>query len=135
MSSQISINYPDVYSRTAQLQSRIVSEIQTLEQEYSQIMSSIKTLDGMANTMFELAVERNRRKALALAEILDKLLSFISNSASHIEIHEQRQAAAYSGISQYVTVRMETTTRQNRTRLVPRSLLFYQTLQDRIRRT
>jgi len=103
MSSEILINYPEVYHRTAQLRSRIVSELQTMENEYSLIIASISDLDSTTNYMLELAMESNKKKAIAVMETLDKLLSSISNSAMQIEIHEQQKASIFSGVSRFIS--------------------------------
>lgn len=96
MSDQIRINYEEVYSRTTQLKSCIEVEISRVMQEYEGIESSLEGLDSATNAFLQVTMRRNQQKTIATAEVLERLLVFIKNSARQIEMREQIWASLFS---------------------------------------
>jgi len=65
--------------------------------------TALGELDSATNSMLQTAMERNLLKGLLVAEVLEKLLSFMANASSLVECHEQNIAARFSGSSSIVT--------------------------------
>ena len=89
MSGRIQVNYSDVSGETAILRSQISAELANMEDAYSNIQSMLNEVDSAANATLKEAMEVNRRKTLIAAMILDKLLSFMSNSSKQVETTEE----------------------------------------------
>jgi len=96
MSSQIHVQYQEVYNKTEQLRQQIEAELREMENGYSQIQSSLDRLDSGTNARLQAAMERNRRKALIVAETLRKMSSFMTNSTNQIEQFEQKAVSIFA---------------------------------------
>ena len=91
--SQIQIKYDEVYSKTAKLKRYINSDLLTrIENEYRQIQSMIDKVDGATTSNLKETMEQNRQKSIAVAMVLDKLLSFMANSSKQVQLNEQMMA-------------------------------------------
>ncbi len=89
----IQINYDEVYAKSTQLRKHIAEDISgNAEKEYNRIIQKLEQLDGAANAELISAIEQNKQKTLMVSKIMDKLLSFMSNSSKQVEINEQRMA-------------------------------------------
>ena len=97
----IQVKYDEVYAETERLRAHISSNITSrANTEYRQIQSTLRSqVDGATNARLTEAMEANRQKTLEAANILDKLLLFISASARQIEINERRIARSISSRS------------------------------------
>jgi len=96
MSGRVRVNYAGVYSKTAQLRSAIRNQLNATNQNYNQLLNSVRTMDSATNTTLIEAVERNRQKAAVTAKILEKELSFIDGSTMQVELQENRIAQRFS---------------------------------------
>ena len=93
----IQVNYEAVNAKIAQLRGHITSSIiSPVESEYRQIQSNLRQVDGEACAGLQEAVNENRQKALAAASVLERLLSFMSNSSRQIQLTEEQIARAFS---------------------------------------
>ena len=91
--SEILINYEQVYSRTAALQSHINNDLLTrIENEYAQIQAMIDRTDGATNARLKEQMEANRKKYIVMMDGLNRLLSFMSNSSREFEQNEKEMA-------------------------------------------
>jgi hypothetical protein len=88
MSNQIMIQYDTVYSKTAELRSRIEAELAELDSAYTQIQPSLQEMDSKTNAAFIETMEQNKLKAHITADTLHRLLSFIEISARQVEHDE-----------------------------------------------
>ena len=100
MSGRIQIDYNGVSTLTAQHGSAISRELDNLNREYNGLMSSLRSLDSASNAAFMEAMERNRQKAAATAQILQKLLTFIGDSARQVQAQEQAISSSFSNAQQ-----------------------------------
>jgi len=96
MSNQLRVNYAAVYSTVAQLKGSIRTVVNTTDQEYAQLLPTVRTMDSASNANFQNAINRNQRKAVVTAEILEKLVTFIENSARQLERQEQRAVTSFT---------------------------------------
>jgi len=92
MSGRIEINYNEIYSITASLRSRLEANVKDMEASYSQIQSSLGTMDGATNATLMEAMEQNKQKAHVSAEILDKLLYFIQSTTQQAQLDDQEKS-------------------------------------------
>ncbi|MCL2606273.1 MAG: hypothetical protein FWD93_03230, partial [Coriobacteriia bacterium] len=60
--------------------------------------SQFSRLDGAANAELQLAAERDRQKAQALATVLSRLTLFIDRSARQVELTDQRMKSNFNTI-------------------------------------
>ena len=89
----IQVKYDEVYGETERLRGHVSSNIvNKTNVEYRNLQSLLARVDGATNANLREAMEVNRKKTLEAANILDRLLRFISNSARQIEINEERIA-------------------------------------------
>jgi len=96
MSRRIQVNFNQVSTITAQHRSAINQAISNLDREYTQLLSSLRNLDSATNAAFTETTQQNRQKAVATAQILERLLSFIDESARQVQAKEQRIAAKFN---------------------------------------
>ena len=89
MAGKIQVNYNDVYTRTAEKRSRVASGLKEMENAYNQAQTGLSNLDGGTNSDLIATMKENRRKALIVAEILDKLLVFFEGSARQMETKDR----------------------------------------------
>ena len=82
---EVKVKPSEVYSKTNELRSRIQDKVSEMESSYSTVRSSLDGLDSASNATYIQMVERNKHKSHVVAETLDKLLSFLENSANHVE--------------------------------------------------
>ena len=94
--SLVKINYFEVHTKAAQLRSQIFACLNEMETEYRQIQSRLNSgVDGTAAAAVCSAMDENRKKSYEVAETLDKLLSFMANSANQVEIEELKIASTF----------------------------------------
>jgi len=93
MSGRIQVNYGEVFGQVAQCRSTINQGLSTLNGEYNRLATSLRGLDSATNAAFISAANRNRMKAAATAQIMEKLLTFISESARQVQAQEQAIAS------------------------------------------
>jgi len=96
MSDKFQINYTEVYSKTAELRSRIESELSNMDAAYNQIQAGLQGMDGEANASFMETMEENQIKAYVSAETLHKLLTFMELSARQVESNELKIKNKYT---------------------------------------
>jgi len=96
MSRRIQVNFNQVSTITAQHRTAINQAISNLDREYTQLLSSLRNLDSATNAAFVATTQQNRQKAVATAQILERLLSFIDESARQVQAKEQRIAAKFN---------------------------------------
>ena len=96
MSDRFQIKYTEVYSKTAELRSRIESELSNMDAAYRQAQSDLHGLDGKTNATFMETIEQNKMKAHVTAETLHKLLTFIELSSRQVEHDELKMKGMYS---------------------------------------
>jgi uncharacterized protein with PIN domain len=92
---RVRINYAEVHSRTGRYTSAIRNQLNVANQNYNQLLNSVKSLDSATNAALIEAIERNMEKATATAKILEKLLSFIDASTRQMKNQEDRMAQGY----------------------------------------
>jgi hypothetical protein len=96
MSQSIRVNHANVYSRTARQNSSIKGQLNAMASQYSSIISALDGLDSATNAAMKTAMEQNQKKALAAAQIMEKLLSFIDRSARQMEMQDHRMASRFA---------------------------------------
>ena len=98
MSGKVRVNYNAVYSKTAQSRAAIRNQLNATNQNYNQLLNSVKTMDSSTNNALIEAIERSRVKASVTAKILEKELSFIDGSTMQVELQENKIAQRFSRI-------------------------------------
>jgi len=94
---EILINYEAVRSKTTEMRNYLNNDLLThLDNEYRQIQSILDNVDGATNARLKKEMEVNRRKSAMAARTLDKLISFIANSAKEFEQKEKEIARAFA---------------------------------------
>jgi len=89
MSTEIKINYEEVYSKTAELRQRLQSEIREMDAGYRQVRTTLSRMDGAANAVIIETMEANCTKARVTAETMLRLISIIDNAAREAEREDQ----------------------------------------------
>ena len=94
----IQVNYDEVNSKVAQLRSHTASDIVApVQSEYRQLQTSIRqSIDGATCAGFQEAMNENQQKAIAASSVLERLLSFMSNSSHQIRTTEDQIARAFN---------------------------------------
>ena len=93
MKGEILINYEQVYSTVAEMRSYIQSDILTrAASDYEQIQSMLEQVDGATNARLKENMEEQKMKSIMVANTLDKLLSFMTNTAKEFEQIEEEMA-------------------------------------------
>ena len=95
MPGEILINYGEVYDKLSELRSRIASELQEMNNSYSQTNFAVQQMDGSTNAHFAEAMIANQRKSQVTADTITKLLTFMDNSARQVEREEQNIARIF----------------------------------------
>ena len=90
MDGSIQVNYTDVTSKTSEIRNRIATELASMEDSYHHIQSMLDDADSATNATLKATMEANREKSIIAAMTLDKLLSFMSNSSTQVEMTEQQ---------------------------------------------
>jgi hypothetical protein len=86
---EISINYDQVYSRTDELKSRVGNELLSkIETDYTRIQSALDDVASSTVASLKENVEAHRYKSIMAANILLKLLAFMSSSAKLMQAEE-----------------------------------------------
>ena len=85
---KISINYNEVYAKTAELRKAIEAELSDMDAGYRRVQSSLQGADSSTNAELMEAMIDNQRKSYTTAETLHKLLSFMESSARLVEQDE-----------------------------------------------
>ena len=94
--SQIKIDYNEVFTKTAKMRNQLSMSLRQMEAEYRQVQSRLsRGTDGATAAAIGLAVNENMRKTREVAETLDKLLSFMRNSARQVELEELKIANVF----------------------------------------
>lgn len=92
----IQVNYEALNTKLSQLRNQINTNIKNpVESEYRQLQSSLRQIDGEACAQLQEAMEANREKAIAATSVLERLLSFMSNSSKQIQIAEDQIARVF----------------------------------------
>ena len=93
----IQVNYDEVNAEIRRLRSHLTSQITSpINNEYRQIQSNLRQVDGATNANFREAMDENQRKTIVAANILDRLLHFIANSSRQIQINENQIARSFN---------------------------------------
>jgi len=94
----IQVNYDEVNSKVAQLRSHTTSNIVApIQGEYRQLQTNIRqAVDGATCASFEEAMNENQQKAVAASSVLERLLSFMSNSSRQIQATEDQIARVFN---------------------------------------
>ena len=90
--SEIKIKYNEVRSTVSKITGHLASEADEMESSYKQVISGLAGVDGAANAAFILAVKQNSDKGIIVKSTFQKLLYFVSNSATQIESEEKKIA-------------------------------------------
>jgi len=96
MSNEISINYNEVYSTVATLKGDLTARLNRIDGHYSQLLTSARNMDSSSNKSLCEAMEKNKRKAAATAEILEKVLDFIESSTRQVQLQEAMSASRFT---------------------------------------
>jgi len=96
MSNQILVNYDAVHSKVRELRTRLSSELQDMNAGYRQIQSTVQRMDSRTNAEFAELIAANQRKSQATVDTLQRLLTFVENSARETEQEERRIKQAFS---------------------------------------
>ena len=93
----IQVNYDEVNSKVAQLRGHVTSNIVApVQSEYRQLLTNLRqTVDGATCASFQETLDANCRKAMAASSVLERLLSFMSNSSRQIQATEAQIARAF----------------------------------------
>ena len=67
-----------------------------MDAEYRRVQFSLNNMDGRSAVAIRNAIDENRKKTIAAAETLDKLLSFMTNSTKQIEAEELKIANVFN---------------------------------------
>jgi len=84
--SEISINHREVETQTRRLKSVLSNLTRESSQEYRQISSQLRTLDGATSASYSEALENNNEKVSEACSVLDRLLSFMAIASKQAEI-------------------------------------------------
>ena len=84
----IDINQFQVSSRVMTLRRQIDRDLDVMNQRYDTILASLAEMDSKSNQNMQAAVEQNRKKAEASAEVLMGLLSFIEHATEQIQVRD-----------------------------------------------
>jgi len=90
------IQYDAVYSKTAELRSRLETELEQMEATYRQADPIMQDMDGKTNAAFKEAMAKNQRKAKVATETLHKLLAFMELSARQVQHNELRLKSKFT---------------------------------------
>jgi len=92
--SDIVVKYDEVYSRTAELKKRIGSDLTTrINDEYAQIENLLSSsVDGATTASLLEVVAFSKRKSIAAASALEKIVDFMADSAKEIQRNEAELA-------------------------------------------
>jgi len=97
MERQININSAEIYAKTAHMRNRIQAQMQEMEVECSRIETCIRqNTDGAASAALCDTLEANKQKAYEVAETLEKLISFMTNAAKHVEMEDRKIANIFN---------------------------------------
>jgi len=84
--SEISVNYREVENRIRQLRTNLNNNLlPQVNQEYRQIQSNLRQIDGSTSASYGEALVENNGKIMEACSVLNRLLSFIANSSRQIE--------------------------------------------------
>ena len=96
--SQILVNYEAVNEEIARLRAHMTANVvDAVNTEYRQLQTNLRQADGETNAAYQEALEINREKALVAASTMERLLSFMFNSARQIQISEEQIARSFGG--------------------------------------
>jgi len=95
MSRRVQVDFNRVSTQTAQHRAAINQAMSNLDREYTQLLSGLRNMDGATNAAFMTSTQRNREKAIATAQILERTLTFINNSSMQIQAQDQAIAARF----------------------------------------
>jgi len=96
--STFQVNYDAVNSEVRILQSHLYSNlINLVNNGHRQIQSSLRQVDGATRANYQRVMDENRNKMMAAASVLERLLSFMSNSSRQIQASENQIARAFNG--------------------------------------
>jgi uncharacterized protein YukE len=90
------VNYDEVNAEVRRLRNHVSSNIiNQANTEYRQIRNYLREVDGATCESFTAAMDQNCEKTVAAARVLERLLSFISNSSRQIQINEEQIARSF----------------------------------------
>ena len=93
----IQIDYNAVATRLSQMQTHIKTNINNaVTDEYRQIQNNLMQVDGETANLLQQAMELNCEKAIVCTSVIERLLSFMSNSSRQMQISEEQIARAFS---------------------------------------
>ena len=96
--SEISINYREVENKISQLRNRLNQNLlPQVNQEYRQIQSNLRQIDGSTAASYSEALNENNQKILEACSVLNKMLSFIANSSKQVEKSDIAIARNFTG--------------------------------------
>ena len=96
MSGKISIQYSEVYAKTAELRNRIDNQLSEMDADYKQLQTRLQGMDSRTNAVFAETMMQNHVKACITSETLHRLLSFIELSAKQVEHDENVLKSMYT---------------------------------------
>ena len=98
-SDQIKVDYSQAAARTAALSSRVLTEIERIEGEYTFIFRKLDDRDSATNaTLIEVA-EQNKLKAIEAAQVISRLATFIAKASQVTEAVENNIASSYRTVN------------------------------------
>jgi len=90
------VDFEAIKTQTQNLKRTARTEIVgRVEEDYRQILSTLRETDGSANTAYREALDYNRKKALAATEVVDRLINFITNASRQIQVSEEQIARSF----------------------------------------
>ena len=90
------VKYDEIHAETAKMRRHLATDVVgRVQTEYRQIQSQIRQVDGAATAALIEAMNENCNKVVTAAQTMERLLSFMSNSARQIEASESQIARAF----------------------------------------
>ena len=89
------VDFEALRARTRDLRRARAEIIRGVEEDYRQIRSTLRETDGSASAAYREALDHNRKKALAAAEVVDRLINFMANASRQIQVSEEQMARGF----------------------------------------
>ena len=82
---EISVNYREVENQMRNLRSILSNVTSQTNQEYRQIQSNLRQIDGKSSANYSEALIENNQKVSEACNLINRMASFIANSSRQIE--------------------------------------------------
>lgn len=93
MDGTIIVNYDEVYALADTLSTNIQSDIlNESKNRYTDVMETIKRVDGSTDASFIAAAELNEQKTAAVCETLQRLITYIKTASQELQQEENEMA-------------------------------------------